>query len=274
MKHLSSHNYRLLSQNTFTDEHTLDTGNTFLRNFNAQVTASYHHTVSYFQNFIDVINAFLIFYLGNNPDIAVMGIQYFLYIQNILFITYKRVSNKINIFLNGIQDICTVLLRQRRKIDTYTRYIYTLTTSQSSIILYLTHQIIIRLFHNDHFQIAIIYKNMYADSHIVHKVRIRDRNTFARSVQIGITYYFYLIPYFIRNRFSTDGSAHLRSLSIHQDSYAIRYRTHIIYQHLRAFAAEMCRVHTHHIHTGFKQAFYKINVAAFIRNGCNDLSLF
>ena len=274
MKHLSSHNYRLLSQNTFTDEHTLDTGNTFLRNFNAQVTASYHHTVSYFQNFIDVINAFLIFYLGNNPDIAVMGIQYFLYIQNILFITYKRVSNKINIFLNGIQDICTVLLRQRRKIDTYTRYIYTLTTSQSSIILYLTHQIIIRLFHNDHFQIAIIYKNMYANSHIVHKTGIRNRNAFAGSLQIRVAYHFYLIPYFIRNGFSTDGSAHLRSLSIHQDSYAIRYRTHIIYQHLRTFAPKMCRVHTHHIHTGFKQAFYKINVAAFIRNGCNDLSLF
>ncbi len=94
-----------MAKNTLTDEHTLDAGNTFLRNFDTQVTTSYHHTVSYFQNFIDIINAFLILNLGNNTDVAVMSVQNFLYIENILFIAYKRVGNEVYVLLNGIKDI-------------------------------------------------------------------------------------------------------------------------------------------------------------------------
>ena len=129
MEHLGSYNYRFLSQNTLADKQTLDSGNTFLRNFDTKVTTSYHHAVGYFQNFVDVIHTFLIFNLGNDADITVMGIQDFLYIKNILFVAHKRVSYEINIFLDGIKNVIAVFLRQRRKIDAYTRYINTLTAS-------------------------------------------------------------------------------------------------------------------------------------------------
>ena len=274
MKHLRSHNYRFLCQDTFTNQQTLNTRNTLLGDFDTKVTTSHHHTVSHFQDFINVINAFLILYLGHDTDITVMSIQNFLYIQNILFITHKRMSNKVDVFLNGIKNIGTVLFRQRRKIDAYSRHIYALTTSQSSIILYLTYQIIFRFIHNNHFQITIINKDVYANGNIVHKVRVGNGNTLTGSFQIWITYDFHSVTDFVSDRIGTDGSTHLRAFSIHQDSYTVGHRTHIIYQHLRTFAAEMCRVHTHHIHTGFKQAFYKINIATLIRNGCNDFCLF
>ena len=139
MEHLGSYYYRFLSQNTLTDKQTLDAGDTFLRNFDAKVTTSYHHTIGYFQNLVDVIHTFLVFNLGNDADITVMSVQDFLYIKNILFVAHKRVCYEVNIFLDGIKDVIAVLLCQRRKVYAYTRYIDALAASQRSFILHLAH---------------------------------------------------------------------------------------------------------------------------------------
>ena len=89
VQHLRSHDYRFLSQDTFLNQDTLNTRNAFLRHFNTQVTTSYHYTISYFQDFIDVIHTFLVFNLSNNLDVAVMCIQDFTNIKYILTIANK-----------------------------------------------------------------------------------------------------------------------------------------------------------------------------------------
>ena len=102
MQHLCSHNYRLLSQNTLANEYALNTRNAFLSYLNTQITTSHHDTVSHFQNFVDVIHTLLIFYLGNDTNVAMMFIQYSFNIKDILLVAHKRMSNKIDIFFNRI----------------------------------------------------------------------------------------------------------------------------------------------------------------------------
>ena len=73
MEHLSSHDYRLLCQNTFANQYTLDSRDTFLWNFNTQVTTGHHYTICHFQNFINIIYPFLILNLRNHLNITIMS---------------------------------------------------------------------------------------------------------------------------------------------------------------------------------------------------------
>ena len=89
MKHLSSHNHRLLGQGTFLDKHSLNTRDFLLWHFDTQITTGNHHPIGHFQNFINIVYPFLVFNFSNDADIASIIIQYFTDIQYILFITHK-----------------------------------------------------------------------------------------------------------------------------------------------------------------------------------------
>ena len=112
MKHLSCNNHRLLCQNTFADQHTLDTRNTFLRNFDTQVATGYHHTIRHFKDLVNVVYALLILNLGNNADITVVCIQNLTDIEHILTVAHERVSDEIDIFFDGIKYIIAVFFCQ------------------------------------------------------------------------------------------------------------------------------------------------------------------
>ena len=112
MKHLSRNDHRFLCQDTFADQHTLDTRNTFLRHFDTQVTTGYHHAVRHFKNLVDVVHPFLILNLGNNPDITIVSIQNFTDIKYVLTVAHERVSDEIDILFNRVKYIVTVFLCQ------------------------------------------------------------------------------------------------------------------------------------------------------------------
>ena len=47
---------------TFANEFALNTGNAFLWHFDTKVAAGNHHPVAMLDDFIDVVNTFLVFY--------------------------------------------------------------------------------------------------------------------------------------------------------------------------------------------------------------------
>ena len=237
MQHLRSHNNRLLCQCTFFDQHTLDTRYLFLRHLNTQVTTSNHYSISHFQNLIDIVYPFLIFNLGNDTDVTTIIIQNLSNIENILFSTHKRMRNIVDITFDSKKNIITILFGQRRKIDTNSRHIHTLTISKSRLILYLTHQIFVTFFNHTKFQITIVNQNRTSDLQILHKIRIGNRNTFTTSFLFRIARHFHQIANMKRNRFLVYQScrAYFRPLGIHENRNAIGNRTHIRNQFLKTF---------------------------------------
>ena len=112
MEHLRGNDNRLLGKDTFANQQTLDARNTFLWNFDTQVATGYHNAVGHFENLVDIVHTFLVLNLGNDSDVAVVGIEDSLYIQNILSVAYERVSDEVDVFLNGVEDIVAVFFRQ------------------------------------------------------------------------------------------------------------------------------------------------------------------
>ena len=273
MKHLCGNNHRLLGKNTLADEHTLDARNTFLRNFNTEVTASYHHTVGYFQDFIDIINAFLVLNLSNNTDIAVMSVKNRLDVEYILLIAHKGVGNEVYVLLNSIKDIGAVLLRQRRQIDADAGNVDALAAAQSSLILYFAEQVVGGLLYNNQLQVTVINKDMAVHIQVFDEMGIGYRDTFTGSLLLRVAYHLHAVARLERNGLSQNRRADLRSFRIHQDSDAVGNRTHIVNQLLGTFTAKMCSIHTYNIHTCIEQLLYKINITALVRNRCDNLRL-
>ena len=89
MKHLRSHDNRLLHLHAFTDQHTLDTRDLLGRNLDTQVTTSDHNAISHFQNLLDIVYTLLILDLSDNLDRAVTLVQDTLDIQYVLFVANK-----------------------------------------------------------------------------------------------------------------------------------------------------------------------------------------
>ena len=112
MKHLRCHDNRFLYFHAFADQHALDTRNFFGRHFDSQVTAGDHDPVSDFEYLVDLVYAFLVFYLGDNLDRAVMFVQDTLDVHHVLLVTDEGVSDEIQIVLDRPEDILTVFFRQ------------------------------------------------------------------------------------------------------------------------------------------------------------------
>ena len=275
VQHLRSHNHRFLGQDTFADEQTLDARNTLLRHFNAQVTTSHHHTVGHFQNLVDIVHTLLIFNLGNDTDVAVMLVQYGFDIENILPVAHKRMGNKIDVLLNGIQNIILVLFGQRRQIDAYTWHVHTLTVAQRSLVLHLTEKMFIILVYNNHFQVAVVYQDMPADVYILHKMRIGYGDTFVCRRLVGTAHYLNLVTHLERDGTVGQRSCpYFRPFGIHQYGNPIGNCTDIGYQFLKTFTTGMSRIHTNHVHTRLKQLSDKVNLTTLVGNSCNNLRLF
>ena len=229
MQHLCSHNYRLLCQCTLFNQHALNSRNLFLWNFNTQISTGNHHTVSYFQNFVNIIYTFLIFNLGNDTDVTSIIIQNFTDIKNILLCTHKRMCYVVYITFNSEKNIVAVFFCQRRQIDAHTWHIHTLSVSESRLILYLTQQIIITFINHTKFKFTIINQDSTINLQVLNKIRIRNRNAFTTSFQLRIPHHFHTVSYMIRNRFFVNQccSTDFRSFGIHKNGDTIRNCTHI-----------------------------------------------
>ena len=132
--------------------------NTFLGYFDAQISASYHDAVRHFQNFINIIHAFLILDFCDNLDVAAVCIQNLTDVQYVLFVTNERVGDEVYVFFDGVKDVVAVFFRQRRQIDTHARYVHAFTAGQCRIVAYFAIQsfILIRYFQ---FKVSIVYQD-------------------------------------------------------------------------------------------------------------------
>ena len=83
-------------------------------NFYSQIASRDHYPIGGFEYLVDIIHTLLILYLGDNLDGAFVLVEDSLYIENILFAAYERVSDEVDILFNGIVDIANVFFRERR----------------------------------------------------------------------------------------------------------------------------------------------------------------
>ena len=74
----------------------MDNRNIFHRNLDTQITTGDHDTVDNFQDFIDVIDAFLVFNLGNDAHIGAEALQKAPDLHGIIGAAYKGGCNIIH----------------------------------------------------------------------------------------------------------------------------------------------------------------------------------
>lgn len=75
MKHLCCHDNRLLGLDALGDDATLNTRNFLNRHLYTQITTGNHDTIRSLDNLVDVIDTFLILYLRDDLDVAMMLVQ-------------------------------------------------------------------------------------------------------------------------------------------------------------------------------------------------------
>ena len=114
VQHLCRYDYRFLGLYTFFNQSSLYAGDFFLGNFYSQIASRDHYPISGFEYLVDIIHTLLILYFGDNLDRAFVLVEYSLYIENILFAAYERVSDEVDILFNGIVDIANVFFCERR----------------------------------------------------------------------------------------------------------------------------------------------------------------
>ena len=95
MQHLGRNDYRLLDFYTFTDQNALNTRDFLGCYFDAQISTGNHDTIGSFQDFINIIYSFLVFYLGNDLDRTIVFVQNMLDVQYVLFAPDKRVGDEV-----------------------------------------------------------------------------------------------------------------------------------------------------------------------------------
>ncbi|MNH01949.1 hypothetical protein D3C79_611740 [compost metagenome] len=75
---------------TFFDHHLLSEDNFFYRDFNAQIATSNHDAVRSFEDFVEVVQAFLVFDFGDDLDLlAAVGFQVLTNFQHVGTLTDK-----------------------------------------------------------------------------------------------------------------------------------------------------------------------------------------
>ena len=276
MEHLRSDDHRLFGLYALLDETTLYAGNLLLRYFDSEVSAGNHHTVCNFENLIDIIDTFLIFDFSNDFYLAVMSIENFLYSQNILAVTHKRMCDKVDILINGIKNITTVFLGKGRQIDTHTRYIHALSRSQLTGILRYAQQVIVVFFEYTELQFTVVDEHDAVHRKVFGKIDIRHIDCVVRGKGIGISCHTHDVAGSKRDASVVfdKGGSHFGAFRIHENSDRIGNGPHVIYDTIEAFGIEVGRVHSHHIHTVFVKRAHEIYFATFIRNRGNNLGLF
>ena len=65
VKHLRGHYHRLVFENALVDERTLYAGDSLGGYFDAKVAAGYHDSIGGVEDLVEVVDAFLVLYLGD-----------------------------------------------------------------------------------------------------------------------------------------------------------------------------------------------------------------
>ena len=116
VQHLRRGNDKFTRAVCLMDQAFLQDRNLLERYFHAHIPARHHNTVRHTQDIVNILDAFRVFYFCNDFDApAMVTVQYFLNVEDVLFITGKACRNKIHLVFNAKDNICLVLFADIRQ---------------------------------------------------------------------------------------------------------------------------------------------------------------
>ena len=190
-----------------------------------------------------------------------------MFVQNVLDFFHvgirpnKRVSNKIDILVNGQMNVSLIFFGKCRQVNVFPRNVNAFMSAQNTFVLYPCHQHRTYTFNYFHVQCAIVEKHIVAYFNITGKVGIRHINYIVRSFHLRTTEDFNHIAFYIVNGFFYVSSSYFGSLCINKNTDVRRNCSYILYNITYAILSSMCCVHSNNVHSRKKKFADKILLA-------------
>ena len=274
VEHLRSHDDGLLLHHTFVNNLALNAGNTLDGHFDAEVAARNHHTVGRIDDLIDVVHAFLVLNLRDDLDVAAVCVENVLNSLHVGGAAHEGVGDKVDIFLDGEENVLFVALRKGGQVDVPAGHVHTLVRTERTVVLYRDVQRLFVLCRDEHVDGTVVKKHMVAHFHIANEVGIRHVDDIVGGIGLRAATNANALTGLVVDGCAQSGGAHLGALGVDEQSQVRRDSAHVANDFLDAVGRSVCGVHTHHVHTGEKQLTQEIFVAAQVADRADDLGLF
>ncbi|CAH3308914.1 hypothetical protein AH0328V1_2698, partial [Enterobacter cloacae] len=245
--------------NTFLDHHLLREDHFFNRDFNAQVATRYHDTVRRFEDFVEVVQAFLVFDLGDDLDVlAAVRFQVLTDLNHVRTFTDKGGSNEVHALFAAEDQVLFVFFSQRWQSNGHTRQVDAFVFAQIAVVQHFTDNFV--TFDSGHFHAdqAVIYQHGVANRQVAGEAFVGHGNDFV------ITHNGFVggegegLARFQGNvvtAFQFD-SADFRTFGVEQDCRFFPGLAHHVAQVLDTLAVfsivAVGEVQTHHVHAGIQ----------------------
>ena len=185
IQHLSCCDYLFACIIDLVNDLFLDNRNIFQRNLHTHISTGDHDSVCHFHNAVDIINALLIFNLGNNINVtAAVFIQNLTDLQHILCCSGKRSCNKVKALFDSKKDILSVFFADKRHVYIYSGKIHALFIGNHSSVYYHTVDFCSLDLFNLQADQTIVDQNTVAGLHILIKIFVGNRYLFFCSLDV------------------------------------------------------------------------------------------
>ena len=139
-----------------------------------------------------------------------MLIEYLLYRQNVIGRTHERVSDEVDVFLNGEEDVVVVFRRDGRQSDVLARHVNALVRTK-------------------HVEFAVVEEHMVANLNVLGEVDVRNVYDVVRRIHTRTTEYLNDIACLVLYRLGAASGSHLRTLCVDHKGKVGRNRSYILY---------------------------------------------
>ena len=203
-----------------------------------------------------------------------MLIEYLLYRQNVIGRTHERVSDEVDVFLNGEEDVVVVFRRDGRQSDVLARHVNALVRTKHTVVLHLSHKHRSVVLYNKHVEFAVVEEYMVANLNVLGEVDVRNVYDVVRRIHTRTTEYLNDIACLVLYRLGAASGSHLRTLCVDHKGKVGRNRSYILYNITYPVRRRMRCIHSHDVHSGKEQFAEELNITTAIANRSNNLCLF
>ncbi|CSQ32917.1 Uncharacterised protein [Shigella sonnei] len=255
IQHLGRSDNDFTCTDTFFDHHLLGEDNFFYRNFYTQVATRNHDAVRGFEDFVEVVEAFLVFDFGDDVDVfAAVRFQVLTDFDNVRTLTNKGSSNKVYALFATKDQVLFVFFSQCWQGNGNARQVHTFVFAQVAVVQHFTDNFVTFNGSNFHTDQTIVNQYGVANRQVSSETFIRYRNHFAVADNRFISGESKGLTRFQRNvvtAFQFHG-ADFRTFGIKQDSGGFTSFAHHVAQILNALTVfcivTMREVQTHNVH--------------------------
>ena len=150
------------------DDHLLGEDHFFNRNFHTHVATSNHDAVGDSQDVVEVVQAFLVFDLGDDLDVlATVGFQVLTDFQHVFFLANEGGGNEVHALLATEDEVTLVFLGQGRQLDGDARQVDALVLAQITVVQHLADDFTLGDFDDVQTDQAVIHQDAVADAQVV-----------------------------------------------------------------------------------------------------------